>query len=318
MSRFVTLPPSRHRWLASAWIFTLLVTACGGSTGGSPTPGATATAPPAASSSTVPSTSPSSAPVSPSPSASLGPATAVFTLGGDQGLVGAVSKMSIRCATPSLDGLTIDIFGQTPDPAVALRITMTPGHVAVHTSSGSGTTFFGRDFEGSGVTGFDPHTGVTVDGPVTAVSTPDVKAGTLGAITSLKGTVDCGNQTAGTSTLVFGGDSPEGSFGPGLDPVSVECVPIAAGDRLSVIGMSTVGTTPVLLIVSLGKDSLSVAAWPKGRPTSRFYNAEVPGTVSLSAGGAHVDGEAAEPYEPKNPLKIHVSGDVTCGFTVTP
>lgn len=288
----------------------LVVGACssGGATP-STVPGST---PPAAGSPSVPTSGPSAG-----PTATPGPATAAFTLAGGSGVSGAASKLTIRCATPSLDGQTIDMFG-VAGATVNLRITLSAGRVAVAESSGAGATFAARTFDGSGVTGFDPLTGATVDSPLSEVTGTGTAPGSLGPLTTIKGTVACGNQAPGTSTLVFTGDGPEGRLAAGVDPVSVECVPYAAGDRVSVIGLTKAGSTPILLVISLAADSFSVAAWPRGAPTSRFYQTTKPGSASLVPGGAHVSGDATEPYVATNPLMLHVEGNVTCGWTASP
>lgn len=188
-----------------------LVVGCGSTA--TQVPGTPSTSPPASASAGVASGSPApSASLSPSPSPSpapsKGPATATFTFSGAKGLAGAATKPAIRCGEPSFDGLSIDVFAQPADPAVLDRIVVTAGTVTVRVAAGAGATYTERDFEGTGVTGFDPATGAQIDTKLSETTAAGLHHGTLGAVTSLKGTIDCGGQTAGTSTLTLIGDIP--------------------------------------------------------------------------------------------------------------
>jgi hypothetical protein len=247
------------------------------------------------------------------PTAPSGPATAALALAGDAKLTGDVANLTIRCGTPSFDGLTIDMFGVAADPTVNLRVTLVGGKVTVGASSGQGTSYAARTFAGT-VSGFDPAIGATIDTPLSEVPGGTANMGKLGALTSLKGKVACGNQAAGSSSLTVNGVIPEGTIQGGLDPVSVECITFAGGDRVSVIGMTRAGSSPVLIVMTLQADSISVAAWPNSLKQSRFFNTTAKGSVTLSTTGAHVDGKAAEPYATASPLTLTVAGDVTCGF----
>ena len=248
---------------------------------------------------------------SPSPTPSKGPATATFTFSGAKGLAGAVTKPAIRCGEPSFDGLAIDVFAQPADPAVLDRIVVTAGSVTVRVAAGAGTTYTERDFAGTGVAGFDPATGAQIDTKLSETTASGLHHGTLGAVTSLKGTIDCGGQTSGTSTLTLIGDIPEGHIDGPVSPANVRCA--ADGSNVSVIGLTQAGSTPVLLVISLGTDRLSVAAQAKGAATSRFYTTTTPGVASLVPGGAHADGDATAQNVAGIPPTIHVAGDASCG-----
>lgn len=82
---------------------------------------------------------------------------------------------------------------------------------------------------------------------------------------------------------------------------------------MSVIGLTQAGSTPVLLVISLGADRLSVAAEAKGADAARFYTTTTHGVASLVPGGARADGDATVQNVAGNPPTIHVAGDVTCG-----
>ena len=248
--------------------------------------------------------------ISPSPTPPKGPATATFTFSGAKGLAGAVTKPAIRCGEPSFDGLTIDVFAQPADPAVLDRIVVTAGAVTVRVAAGAGSTYTERDFAGTSVTAFDPATGAQIDTKLAETTAVGLHRGTLGAVTSLKGTIDCGGQTSGTSTLTLTGDIPERHIDGPVSPANVRCA--ADGTNVSVIGLTQAGSTPVLLVISLGADRLSVAAEAKGAATSRFYTTTTPGVASLVPDGAHAGGDATEQNVTGNPLTIHVAGDVTC------
>ena len=148
-----------------------------------------------------------------------GPATAQLTFVGDASLAGPASAQP-SCNFPGVDATTISIFVQPPDQTVLDRVVVAAGKVSVRVAAGSGTEYRERDFEGTGVTGFDPATGAQIDSPLT--ETPlaaGQNPGSLGAITSIKGSVDCGNQTTGTSTVAVTGSTAEGSIGA-PDPIS--------------------------------------------------------------------------------------------------
>ena len=133
--------------------------------------------------------------------------------------------------------------------------------------------------------------------------------GKLGALTSLKGTIACNDQRPGSSTLTISGDIPAGSLAGPIGPVNVKCA--ADGSSVSIIGLTTAGSTPVLLVITIASDHFTIAAAPKDG-TGRLYAAKGPGVASVTATGGQVSGDAIAQADASAPT-IHLAGDVTCG-----
>lgn len=285
----------------------MFVVSCGGAPSAAPsTPSAALLVSPG----TAPGSASPAASALSSPRPSLGPATADFTFAGATGLAGSATKPSIRCSEPSFDGLTIAVFAQPADPTVLDRIVVTAGKVTVRVAAGAGTSYTERDFEGTGVTGFDPASGAQIDTTLTETTAAGLNPGKLGAITSLKGSIACNEQLAGTSTLTITGDIAAGHMDGPVNPASVVCA--ADGKSVSIIGRASAGSTPILLVISLAKDHFSVAAaTPAG--AGGFFLIDAPGVASLVPGGAQVSGDAPKAYSSDSAPVIHLAGDVTCG-----
>ena len=304
MAPSATRPAARFRHASALVLATgLLVAACSGSAATS-SPGAATTPSPAAT-----RTATSSA----TPAPTKGPATQHLTLTGPAGAAGAVTNAGIRCNLPSTDGLQISVLGQPTDPNLSVYIFVQPGKLSVRYDSGSGPTYVERDFAGTGVTSFDAATGAQIDAQLTEVPNQDAH-GTLGVLTAISGSIDCGNQTPGSSTLAFSGPTPKGTISGGLDPVNVECVTNTYGKSVSVFGIAQVGSTPTFLVVSISPGTLSISASGDG-----FFRNSATTVATLTATGAHVDGDAVEQNVTKGSTAhtIHVSGDVICGTTVS-
>src|SRR5215475_5828305 len=110
---------------------------------------------PVATSSTTSRSTPASLPPVPSDTS--------LSFSGDSGLDGGLSKAEITCSFPDVEGLRISIFAQAPDSRFSYRIAVGAERVLVHVDSGSGPTFRERNFEGTGVSGFDAARGAHVD-----------------------------------------------------------------------------------------------------------------------------------------------------------
>jgi hypothetical protein len=298
--------PSRH---ASILVLAagLLVAACSGSAA-TPAPvatvaGATATA------TAVPTSRPIPV-VTTAPT--LGPATQQLTLTGSAGTAVAVSSAGVRCSLPSTDGLQISVLGRPADPNLSVYIFVQAGNVSVRYDSGSGSTYVERDFAGTGVTEFDAATGATIDSQLTEVPNNDAH-GSLGVFTSISGTVDCGNQMPGSSTSTFSGPTLKGTLSGGLSPVNVECVTNTYGQSVSVLGVVQVGATPTFVVFFISPGTMSASLSGDG-----FYRNTSTAQATLTANGAHVDGDLLEQNVAKGAKThtIHVSGDVVCGTTI--
>jgi hypothetical protein len=289
----------RHpaRWLTLSAILAFSLTACSGAA--SPTP--TSSAP---TSTAVASSTPSSAPT---PPASLPPASATIAFGG--GVTGVTPGLQIDCDNPSLGGLDITLFGSTTTAGIATTITITGQGVTVTLDSGAGATFVARTFEGTGVTGFDATKGVHLDGSLTEVTSAS-KPGPLPAISSITGTVECGDQVPGSSTLTLSGTVPEGAVSGPIDPVRVDCDPNAKPPYVHAIGIIKVGSTPVLTVFQANPSGFSVFVAPTATTPQHFFISNDPSAATLSPTGGHVSGTAAETGTTNT---VQVSGDLVCG-----
>jgi len=290
------------RWVTSTSFIALCLAACSGAGGTTPTavpPTGTAPAGTAAASSTPPT--------APTPPASLAPASATVAFGG--GVTGVAPGVQVDCDNPSLGGLDITLFGSTTTAGVATTITITGQSVTVTLDSGAGATFVARTFKGTGVTGFDATKGVHLDGPLTEV-TSSSKPGLLPAISSITGTVDCGDQVAGSSTITLSGTAPEGAVTGPMDPVRVDCDPNAKPPYVHAIGIIKVGSTPVLTVFQANPTGFSVFVAPTATTPQHFFTNTDPTAVTLSATGGHVSGTATETGTTNT---VQVSGDLVCG-----
>ena len=291
-------PPARGATVTA--ILALALAACSGTASPTPTP----TAPPSPTGTIAASSTPSTAPP---PAASLPPASATISFVG--GVTGVTPGVQVSCDNPSLGGLDIALFGSTTTAGVATTITITGQGVTVTLDSGSGATFAARTFKGTGVTGFDATKGVHLDGPLTEAPSSS-NPGALPAVTSITGTVDCGGQVPGSSTLTLSGTVPEGAVSGPIDPVRVDCNPNAKPAYVHAVGVIKVGSTPVLLVFQANATGFTAFVVPTTTTTQHFFTNTDPTAATLSATGGHVSGTAAETGTTDT---LQVSGDLVCG-----
>ena len=252
------------------------------------------------------------------PAATKGPATQNLVLGGPAGKAGAITLAGIRCDVPTLNAgqtaLEISVLAEPEDPNLSVYIFVQQGSLTVRYDSGSGSTYIERDFSGTGVTSFDPASGATIDSPLTEVQTTGAH-GTLGELTSIKGTIDCGNQMPGSSTVSVSGSTPKGTISAaGLSPVNVECTSsVTNGRGVSADGIIQVGSTPYFAILFITPGTFTFFA-----SGDAFFRSTSAGGATLTATGAHVDGDVVEQNPPKGTTAhtVHITGDLTCGTTV--
>jgi len=292
----------------------LIVAACGGAASAppSPAPSVGSSAPAAsiqATSSVAPSTSPSAAP-------SRGPASAQVTLTGSSGLTGPVVTKQITCGRPTLsDGSEIFVLGKAGAAGPDVVLFVSAGHVEVRVAHGSGATLQLRSFVGTGVTGFDGATGAKVDSPLTETTATGAATGDLGALTSISGTIDCGDQQAGVTDVTITGETPYGSLSGGLTDVKVTCTETTSGTFVGINGLGMAGTTPVLIFVTAGPGSLQVAVEIQTEGT--FYSAKGSDLTTIRTDGASMSGDVSQAAKAgTTPGTLHVAGDATCGTTV--
>jgi hypothetical protein len=213
-----------------------------------------------------------------------------------------------------------------PTGGLFVNITIGPGTVTVAEATGNAAQYRSRTFSGTGVSGFDATRGVQLNGPLTEVLDATPQPGTLGSFTSINGTVTCGDQTPGTTTIKLTGTTAEGAFGGDLTSARVSCITNKFGQGVQVSAFTTAGSQRALLLINIEKyvNDPSVANAPAftvfeqlQNAPSHFYD-RTQGTFSVTATGAHVDGDLAEQVTGgATPHTVHLSGDATCGSSST-
>jgi hypothetical protein len=294
----------------------LIVAACSGSA----TLGASSAAVlPSASPQAVPSSASSPGGPSPSPSAasSKGPASAQIAIVGTAGLTGPVTAQTISCNRPALQGgPEISYIGQAAN-GPQIVIFAQAGHVEVRVGTGAASTLRLRTFVGNGVTSFDAAIGVVVDTKLTETTDPGAAVGTLGALSSISGSIDCGNQQPGSADVVVSGVTPYGQLSGALTNVAVTCTVIGPDTYVGINGLSTAGATPVLMFVTASTGALQVAVETGSAGT--FYTGKGAGLTTLEPNGATMSGDVTESVakgSSPSPNLLHVTGTATCGVTV--
>jgi hypothetical protein len=230
---------------------------------------------------------------------------------GDAGLTGRVTDPGIRCNFPALEGLSIALLVELPDSASVARVGVRSDAVSVVVSSGSGPDYRERAFEGSGVTSFAAASGARFESTLTeTVASPGSTKGDLGTLTGIQGSIECGDQTAGSSTVTITGDTAEGRLsGAALDPVRVECDASPGGNEVFASGLVQVGEATALVAIGLASDgTVSVDEMlPSGR--HRYL---ATGSSTITSTGATVRADALE-QDATPAHTLHVEGELTCG-----
>jgi hypothetical protein len=259
----------------------------------------------------------SSKPSSSSASASSGPPvikpTATLTLEGDGPLSTTVTASDIRCQFPDINGQSIAVLVDLTDDTT-LRLSLFPKKVVAKVSTGTGSSYAERDFEGTGVSDFDVLTGGQLDGTMQEVPVPGgAGKGSVGALTAVRGSVSCGNQRPGTSTVALTGDL--GDVHPdrtGLVDPRVECND--ADNEIVVLGVLSGDTVKYLVELGLHQDGTTLTLYDANGGQRRFNGP--------STGAKSQDKQAAFELDlveqaTESPLPtLHVSGSVTCGTPV--
>ena len=134
-------------------------------------------------------------------------------------------------------------------------------------------------------------------------------------LAAIKGTIDCGDQTPGSSTVTIAGDTAEGALTAApLDPVRVECDASPQGTEISASGLTSAGATKVLVSIGLTSDG-AVTVDVIAPSASHRYVAT--GTATITATGGHVRADVVEQKAPPPARTLHAEGDLTCGRNAT-
>ena len=244
-----------------------------------------------------------------SASSSAAPAPGTATLRLD--LPGGAATMGapqVNCFFPTIDGLQIAVLAFSPDTAQTYRIAVAPDGVVVRHGTGSGADFKEQVFRGPGVTQFDATKGATIDAPLHDDSNP-------GAMGSIKGSVDCGDETPGSSTITVTGDTAAGHLDHArLEPALVECY--RASGQVIVLGVANTGTTKVHLLVSITPQGLGVEEEVPPSDQRRYSQlTDVPTGAEVTGNGATANGDVADATA-SPPHALHVEGEATCGTPI--
>jgi hypothetical protein len=228
------------------------------------------------------------------------------------------TSFGIDCNNPTFSGFDILFFAQSPDGKAVVLITLMPGSIAVSERAGAGAAYTDREFTGTGVLTLDPARGATFDADLTIVPTPNSNPGTLGTISHVTGSVDCGNQAPGTSTVVASGASADGSISGPFTRVRVTCNDSAQyGESVNVTGILGEAIPPLFTILNLtANGKATIYSNTEIQPKQHSYAIDPAGTLTISATGAHLDGDFIEVLAAgvtTAPHVVHLVGDVTCG-----
>jgi hypothetical protein len=255
-------------------------------------------------------TVPEHATVPESTTVAQGPASAQLTFAGDAGLGGVVTFTDVKCDEPQADGSEIlFLLASTPGSTlVQFNIHISSDQIDVLVASGSGQNFTSREFVGSGVTGFDAAKGAMIDTPVAETTSASAKRGTIGAISGVRGSINCGHQSPGSSTVTYTGSATEGAVNGPAQPFRVEC----SSGSVFFVGVVKVGSQPVMFLTTI--TASSVNSFVAGTGISHTYRAQAAGVATVSATGAHVVADMVEQSPASgHPHAIHIEGDLTCG-----
>jgi hypothetical protein len=253
---------------------------------------------------------------------SKGPAVAKITFSGDPALAGAMTVQDIECQTPTLNGTTINLYGLPhgqPANGLTASLTITSTFFVLRISGGSGQNLQAREFTGTGVANFTAASGANISGSVKDTTPAQVDKGKVGSISAVSGTIDCGNQTRGSSTIRITGSSADGPIDITPTDARVACTSGASGVYVTVNAVTTINGVRAVVFYTIAPDSLQFAEEPV-QGTPHFYAAQqLPhGSTQVSSTGARVDGVATETgSNSPTPHTVHLQGSATCGSTGT-
>jgi hypothetical protein len=294
--RHLRMPFASGRRVAlSIAVTSMALSACGGGNGLS-TSSAAATPTPVA---------------TPSPSATpLPPAGGRITSAGTVQLVASVAAASVTCAFPSLQGPEIMVAVTTTNGSAGGYLTLTSSEVQVRLGAGSGSTYTQRNFAGPGVTNFDATTGAQFSAQLTDVSPAGQKTGTIGALTSVAGSVSCGDKTTGSGSITITGTSTGGAITGVLTSLLVKC---PTGQTFAIInGLTAVASAPAT--VEIGGTSGNYFASLSTASTNYFFSSSAPALYTLGSGQVKWNNAVLTQTGTGGAgHTVTISGNATCG-----
>ena len=250
------------------------------------------------------STAPATAAASPTPA---GPPSGTGSSVGDANVSGPITVSSVLCFWPSANGPDIRVFARPagqPSSGVGLVIFIQAHTVNVRAATGSGSTYAQREFNGTGVSGFDGTRGATVDSTLVEDKTAGAHPGVIGAMTSIHLTVACGGEQAGSASVSVTGSTPGGALSGRLTSPRVDCATYAQGKTAVVTALTQVGGRTVLIIVGVSWAGITVAT------DAHYYTNASAATGSVNGTTAHWNGDVTDT---SSGATLHVSGDARCG-----
>ncbi len=263
---------------------------------------------------TPPATVPASTP-SPTASTPSGPPSAQVTIVGEPSIAGAMTIATIECSFPSVAGPEIFVTGSPATaPSTSIHLTLASGALAVVADTGSGTSFHARTFAGTGVSGFDAATGAQLSGSLTENTPSSDNVTGVGKISSITGTISCAGQTPGTTTMVMTGTLADGIVSGAITDVHVVCL----SNEAETLGVVQVGGSPAYAaIFSLaGKFTADVVP---ASGSSEFFVSTASAASMPTTSGTTINGDATQQVSAgATAHTIHVTGQSTCGSSITP
>ncbi len=248
----------------------------------------------------------------PSPSATPVPAAGgQFTETGAVQLVTTVAPASVTCSFPSLNGPEILLQVATVDKTMGGFITLTSSEVFLRVGAGSGSTYTQRNFSGPGVTNFDAAKGAQFNAQLADTTPAGQSRGTIGAISSISGSVSCGTKTPGSGTITINGTSSGGAISGALTSMLVNC---PAGAAFALInGLTQVGSMPVAVEIGGGSGEVYFGSFSTAS-TAYFFTSSATGLYTLGNGHVRWNNAAlTESGAGGAGHTITINGDATCG-----
>ena len=108
--------------------------------------------------------------------------------------------------------------------------------------------------------------------------------------------------------------SPYGQLDGAISGVDVQCTVSGGASYVTVIGLGTAGTTPVLVFVTVSAGTLRSTIETRNAVTT--YAGTGAGLTTLVTGGASMAGDVIQQVAASatpSPNRLHVAGDATCG-----
>lgn len=290
---------TRRAGFALSLFAAIALTACG-STGTPGSSGGTPTATP-----------------TPTPLSTRGPSSVQATLTGDARVTGPLVTGSVHfvtCEGPSLKGPTILAYRSAPDPAIGVLLNIRQGSISVRLAQGSGTAYTERTFDGAGVTAFDAASGARFSSSLTKSTPASDHKGTIGAVSSISGSVSCGTFTTGSASVTIAGNTAGGPVNGSPTQVRVLCGSQAAGQYYAqVSGLIQVGSTPAVVSVSGGTLQSPLYVFLQTASATYSYSTSAASGVTVTASNATYNGTVTEISPVAGAHTLTVSGSATCG-----